>query len=431
MAADSRMSRPWLWIVPKWSFPAQDGARVATVNLLKQVAAQGRVVDYLAIAGDDEKVDLEEARRELGVRRVYVLRRPGFRVTRAGAALGAAQSLVLRPSLPVTLRHFGAPSLSAQVSRLLKEGAGRAGAECTAADGLQTPDWGTVVYDGLHPAAHSRVKGRFIRPSGADGELRVVYRAHNYETGIWERKAAQSGAAMRAFFSAQARLMKEFENSLAGAADAVATVSFEDLSLFRGVNASVRGGVVPIGYSFEEPVPAPWSECPQLMFLGKMDWPPNREGLQWFLREVWPAVAQRRPDLRLAVAGSGESSWLEEFRSLPGLKLLGRVESVESVYRESVLSLVPVFYGSGTRVKAIEACRFGRPCLSTAIGVEGVGLEPGRSYFQAETTAEWISMLSNLDPARCADMGREAWGAARDHFDVVAAARRLLELASS
>ncbi|HTL12922.1 MAG TPA: hypothetical protein VL588_10565, partial [Bdellovibrionota bacterium] len=296
MAADPRVSKPWLWVTPKWTFPAQDGARVATLNLLKHVTAQGRVVDYLALAGEEEKVDFEQARRELGVRRVYVFRRKGAG-SKAGTALNAAKSMVFQPGLAVTFRQFSSSEQNARMERLLKEGAGKAMAECTAADGLQTPDWGTIVYDGLHPAAHSRKGNEFVRPEGPEGPLRVVYRAHNFESDIWLRKAKLSKGPLKAFMARQASQVAKFENSLAAMSECVATVSAEDFALFKGVAPAVKGGVVPIGYEFTEPTAIKPGPGAQIMFLGRMDWPPNREGLQWFLKEVWPAVTERRTDL--------------------------------------------------------------------------------------------------------------------------------------
>lgn len=66
------------------------------------------------------------------------------------------------------------------------------------------------------------------------------------------------------------------------------------------------------------------------------------------------------------------------------------------LYRQAAVSIVPVFYGSGTRVKVIEASRFARPCFSTALGVEGVGLESGVSFFRGESESDWIDGLVRL-----------------------------------
>src|SRR5262249_39061624 len=145
-----------------------------------------------------------------------------------------------------------------------------------------------------------------------------------------------------------------------------------------------------------------------LLFLGRLDWPPNQEGLVWFLKEVWPEVVKGRTDLKLLIAGSGNSEFLKPFLSVDFLTFLGRVESVKELYRKVSLSLVPIFYGSGTRVKVIEACSYGRACLSTALGVEGTGLESGISYLRAETAQEWIEMLRSLRSENVETIGSSA-----------------------
>ena len=40
-----------------------------------------------------------------------------------------------------------------------------------------------------------------------------------------------------------------------------------------------------------------------MLFTGTMSYPPNAEGLEWLLREIWPRVHARVPDARLRVVG--------------------------------------------------------------------------------------------------------------------------------
>jgi hypothetical protein len=106
--------------------------------------------------------------------------------------------------------------------------------------------------------------------------------------------------------------------------------------------------------------------------------------------------------------------------------LIGRVDKVDELYRECAVSIVPIFYGSGTRVKAIESSRFSRPCLSTEIGVEGLGLVPGTTYFRAETAEEWIAALASMDPTRARSVGTAAHDLLKGSFDLPAAAKKFL-----
>ena len=129
----------------------------------------------------------------------------------------------------------------------------------------------------------------------------------------------------------------------------------------------------------------------------------------------------------MTIVGSGDGAWLKPYLQLPGLRFLGRVENVEPYYAQSIASIVPIFYGSGTRVKVIESSLNYRPCISTVIGVEGIGVESGVHYFQAETENEWTEVLANLSPAQARELGMCAFELAEAHFDPRRIAEKFLE----
>ena len=406
-----------LWIVPKWPLPAHDGARHATVSLVTNLVAQGRVIDLLALAGHDETIDLSLAKSELGVRDVMVIRRSGGEADR----LGLLTAALLRPLTPITMRHYCTTRMRRRLGALLR-GASEASDMRLVRPESQHRHWRTVVYDGLHPACSSSSCGKFVRLPGID---HIVYRAHNREADIWLRKVSQSAAGVRRFlFGYQARRVRVFENSVVAQSDALAPVSSEDLRAFGRDCRLPKTQVVPIGYDFGVAAPPPAPKPSQLMFIGRLDWPPNREGLKWFLETVWPEVVTRRAGLSLVIAGGGNSAWLSPYLSSPSIEFLGHIPSVEPLYARCVLSLVPVFYGSGTRVKVIEASRFARACLSTALGVEGTGLEDGRGYLRAETTRQWVDQLVTFEHDDAQKIGQHAYGFLKRDFEASAAARR-------
>ena len=164
-----------------------------------------------------------------------------------------------------------------------------------------------------------------------------------------------------------------------------------------------------------------------ILFVGRLDWPPNRKGLKWFLREVWGQACVRQPGLRLTVIGSGDSSWLREFTNLPNLSILGRVDRLEPHYGSACASIVPIYFGSGTRVKAIESCLFGKVCISTAMGVEGLGLTPDLEYVRCETADDWIRVLSTLSANNALKLGENARNFVAQRFNARRVAEKMLE----
>ena len=404
-----------VWILPRWPLPAADGASVANVNLLRGLSALGTSIDVVAIAPRSVDFDPEELKKICGVSSATVVYREvngrGFQIL---GMLAALKSFCLRPWLPVTLAPFADRNVRVELARILSQGP------------ASGKPWTGIVYDGLHPASHSSSFAEFKPPLPG---LPVYYRAHNVEAEIWQRTALQPRLwPLRLFFRLQAFLMQRFESSVVRESAAVLSVSEKDFELFRSAVPGIKGGLVPIGYDFSETAAAlPPGEKFRLLFLGKLDWLPNREGLIWFLDRVWPEARRRRPDLELWIAGSGNSEWLKSRGDSPGIRFFGRVEKVDELYRDCALSIVPIFYGSGTRVKAIESNRFSRPCLSTELGVEGLGLTPGETYFKAETAEDWIAALVRLDSAQTRTVGANAHDFLKKTFHLPFAAEKFLE----
>jgi hypothetical protein len=406
------MTRELLWITPKFPLPADDGARIATCNLLRGLAKLGEDIHLVAIAGAQEVCDVEQVKKELGVKKVSIIARGSTPKSRIELGVQLLKSAILNPMVPVTMRHYKDSSVVRALAHILSQR--QAGIERY------------LVYDGLHSAIHSSKMGKFFGPTSE----KVIYRAHNREASLWERSVSQSRGLKRLLLAFQAKRVRVFEQSLLSASRGVAAVSQEDLQALKSECTSLKGSVVPIGYEFVAPLDYVAEQELNILFIGKLNWPPNRDGLIWFLDKVWPTVFARRPDLRLIIAGSGQTDIANRVTMSKGIKFVGRVDKTEPLYEQSVLSLIPIFYGSGTRVKAIESCRFGRACLSTEIGVEGIGLKTNIDYYLGETEQAWIRVLTELSVNEALTIGKRAFETAKNRFELEHAAiafRNLLD----
>jgi len=81
--------------------------------------------------------------------------------------------------------------------------------------------------------------------------------------------------------------------------------------------------------------------------------------------------------------------------------LHGRVPSVEPFYRRAHAVIVPVLYGSGTRLKVIEAMAYRRPVVATSAGAEGLPIRAGMEYHEADDPNGFAEALLLL-AAQCA-----------------------------
>ena len=129
-----------------------------------------------------------------------------------------------------------------------------------------------------------------------------------------------------------------------------------------GTQVLVLPVVLPVHASTRPPEPA------RCLFVGT-NIPPNINGINWLLAEVWPAVLARCPRAELVVVGTVCNS-VPDGNS--GILKLGPVDSIAAEYEKATVVLVPLLVGSGIKIKLIEAFSFGKATVSTSVGIQGL-----------------------------------------------------------
>ena len=174
-------------------------------------------------------------------------------------------------------------------------------------------------------------------------------------------------------------LLKRWEVEQAKKASVYCVCSSDDASYFEKLT-SKPASIVANG--FEEPESSVWSrpDGPVFGFLGSQQYAPNRKGLERFVRDVWPHILNRYPEAELRVVGSAAKS-TPSYEGVPGVNILGFVDSLKEEMARWVCMVVPIYEGGGTRIKILEA--WARKCsvVSTGIGAHGLCPKNGETIF--------------------------------------------------
>ena len=132
-----------------------------------------------------------------------------------------------------------------------------------------------------------------------------------------------------------------------------------------------------------------------LLVVGLYDYFPNKNGLDHFLRNIFPLIKQKCPDIDLHIVGRCSDEELKlRWTSIDGVKVLGYVPSLSKEYEDCRAVIVPLYEGGGTSIKVLEAMRMSRPCVTTPIGIRGM-----ENYIDKEN-----DVLLALDDRSFADM---------------------------
>ena len=220
---------------------------------------------------------------------------------------------------------------------------------------------------------------------------------HNVETIIWERHA-QSGRTPlhRAYFRLQAQKMFNWEKEACNEAAHVIAVSAVDQQGIRERFGTRNVSPVETGVDLDY-FAAPESKTPlfDFVFVGSMDWMPNVDGMEWFLSEVFPIIRASRPNARLAIVGRNPPPPISA-KADQNITVTGTVPDVRPYLWQSVISIVPLRVGGGTRLKIFEAMAAGTPVVSTTIGAEGLPVEHGKTIQIADTAQSFAAQCLRL-----------------------------------
>ncbi len=284
-----------------------------------------------------------------------------------------------------------------------------------------TPD--VILLEGLHTAAFLEdVRAFFPQPP-------VVLRQSNVEYLLLKRNAASTkNPLLKAFYFDQYRLMKQFELHAMKNVDAVTAITAFDRDIYLKELPGLNCYVSPAGAEIPELIGHEREEN-KLLAISNWRWKPNIDGLKWFLEEVWPSVLQKRPELEFDVIGDGLTSHFKNKYARQNIRFLGFVDDLEPHRQSATVFVAPLFSGSGMKLKIVEGMASGLPIVTTKIGAEGIEIEDGVHYQEANTKAEFeASILDLLDhPQKRGALSTEARNKAENKYGWEEITRQLIQ----
>ena len=368
-----------LWVKMGGLWPSTTGGRVRSLQTISELSRRHRVTVVTTHGPGDDPEGL--ARHLSHCQRVISL--PYTVPKRGSAAFPAAVARSWFSPYPVDLWKWQVPAVRDQVNALIADGS-----------------VDVCIADFLFAAANV--------PFG--GPTPVVLFEHNVEYLIWQRLAAlESNPVRRALFELEWRKLRAREADACRQASLTIAVSEEDRRRLQEIAPGIRATAIPTGVDTNYFRPDDAAERPsQLVFSGSMDWHPNEDAVLYFVEAILPRIRAEVPDLAFTVVGRNPTSRLREIAERAGVVVTGTVKDVRPSMAAASVYVVPLRAGGGTRLKIFEALAMGKAVVSTTVGAEGLALQPGRHFVQADDPAGFADSVVTLlrDAERRQRLGR-------------------------
>ncbi len=363
-------------------FPPDRGQRMRNWGLLRVLAEQGHAITAI---GFSESADPSCFPSELRAicRQVISVPPPAYNRSKWKAIAGRV--LGLASPMPYGAWRFRSAEYQDQIGRA-----------------LSSQKFDVIIWDELYNLAN------FVENPPAP----VLLNTHDFVRELWQRFATvERNPLKRAYARLEYKKTARWERKVCAQVSEIIACSERDAKLYReaypGLPVSVVPNVVDAG-SYE---PAQTDDGQTVLFVGGMDWLPNRDAVSFFVSAIWPKIREEVPSARFVIAGSQPDDAFRSYLSaVPGITCAGRVPDVRPFISQAAVCVVPLRIGSGTRMKILEAGAAGKAIVSTRIGAEGLDFQDGSEICLADTPEEFAAATVALmkDAERRASMGQAA-----------------------
>jgi polysaccharide biosynthesis protein PslH len=388
-----------LILANKMPYPAKDGGSLATLSLAQGLANSGNKVSILCISTPKHNFPLsnipETISSQIKIFSVFV----DTRFNWVKAAIN-----FLFSKIPYNAARFISKNFKRELSLLLK-----------------FEQFDLIQIEGLYMMPYLPIIKQYSK-------AKISFRAHNVEHEIWQRLILQETNYLKVLLIHHlASRIKKMERSYINQYDMLIPISERDNKIFTQLG-NIRPSIA-IPFAMDSSFIKMTEITPNsLFFIGSLDWKPNQDGLKWFIENVFTHLRMLFPRLKFQVAGRNASDPFIRFLLTNKVNYLGEIDDATSFISQGGIMVVPLFSGSGMRVKIIEGMAMGKPVITSKIGAEGIPATPGANIIIEENASAWVDAISRIlnDPAQGHKIGYQAANFIRRHYDNSLLSQKLL-----
>lgn len=201
------------------------------------------------------------------------------------------------------------------------------------------------------------------------------------------------------------RLVRRGEDRIPGRLDRALLISEPEARTLRARTGFGEDRIMSVPPLLREPgaLPRRPSDHPDYVFLGQLSLPHNDDGLRSFLNSVWPLVLTAEPRARLRIIGRSPRDGLVEAAAAHGdsVSFAGFVPDLGEALASATAMVNHLRFGSGIKLKVIEALGHGVPVVSTPIGAHGIDSGDGTGLLVGDSSGEFAAQLLSLVDPEC------------------------------
>ena len=166
-----------------------------------------------------------------------------------------------------------------------------------------------------------------------------------------------------------------------------------------------------------------------ILFVGSLDWKPNEDSLLWFVDKVFPLI-KKKNDIKFVIVGQNPSRKIKSLNLIDGIEVKGFVDNLEEYYSDASVSIVPLQYGGGVKIKIIESLLMKVPLIATEVSIDGIDCIDQKHLLIAKNEDEFVKaimfFLKNKDKAN--EIVENGYEFAKKEYDPFKVAKKYINV---
>lgn len=203
---------------------------------------------------------------------------------------------------------------------------------------------------------------------------------------------------LKVFLYMESLKLKRFESRIFNQVDLGIVVSENDMNTLKELCPKGKFIVIENGVEIKKYKPRyEFTEKNKLVWLGGFDHYPNKKGIRFLLKEIYPLIKQKVKKVSLDIVGGGVTKQISDLaKGDNSIAFIGYVEDPLPYLQKASVFLAPLLSGGGTKLKVLEAMAVGKAIVTTSFGIKGIEGVDGEHYIVANTELEFAEAVVKL-----------------------------------
>jgi sugar transferase (PEP-CTERM/EpsH1 system associated) len=198
-------------------------------------------------------------------------------------------------------------------------------------------------------------------------------------------------------YGLEAHKLRKYETALVNAFDYCTVTTQGEMEELKTLNVAGLSTVIPNGVDSNYFRPRPDPQNGQvIVFVGRMDYFPNIDGAEHFVRNIFPIIRRTMPHAELRLVGSDPNRVVLNLGTLPGVNVTGHVPDVRPYLDDATVTIAPLRLARGTQNKILESMAMGIPVVATSVAAKGVAAIPGTQLLVADEPEQFADAVLRI-----------------------------------